>query len=181
MTPGRISGPTPLNYLRRSYLDSASCNGPGLAKSTLVIRFLILSLVLACGCDSSSPDLALGSTSDPVQVFVDCDKLPSDAIEINEAELSGDRLVLNVSYGGGCAEHRFAVCWDGAFVEESPVRAVLALRHDSGGDSCEAYLTRDIEVDLSLLRQSFEEGYPGQPRVIELSVEDGPELPPYQW
>lgn len=148
---------------------------------THVLRFALLAAIFVAACDSGDIALGVGSATDPLEVLIGCDGLPADAITINEGAVSGDRLTLNVSYSGGCGEHRFALCWDGAFLESDPVQAAMTLRHDSGGDTCEAYITHDIDIDLTLLRERYEAAYQTDSGTIALVVKDAPESVVYDW
>ena len=61
---------------------------------------------------------------------------PMDAYAVNDVELLGDELRVNVSYGGGCEQHIFEVLnsdtVDGAGVKSS----FLFLSHDANEDNC---------------------------------------------
>lgn len=82
-------------------------------------------------------------------------------------EIQGDTLSLEVRYGGGCREHRFALLIDPAFMESFPVQVAARLAHDADGDPCRALLTRTLRFDLSPLREHFEASYgPGRGTVI---------------
>ena len=57
--------------------------------------------------------------------------------------LVGDWLMLLVAYPGGCADHTFTI--------DSTVRRDTAhvwVRHDNGGDTCEAYITDELNIEL---------------------------------
>lgn len=71
---------------------------------------------------------------------------PNDPFELNEAEIEGGVLSLNVSYGGGAELHEFFLFWDGEIVDGL---AALYLRHNANGDSAEAYLTEVLAYDIS--------------------------------
>lgn len=58
-------------------------------------------------------------------------------------QLVGDWLMMLVAYPGGCTDHTFTV--------ESTVKQDTAhvwVRHNSGGDSCEAYITDELSLEL---------------------------------
>jgi hypothetical protein len=80
--------------------------------------------------------------------------------------VEGDTLSLDVQYGGGCAEHRFALLVDPAFMESQPVQVVARLAHDAGGDMCRALLTRTLRFDLTRLRQRYVAAYGGGGTVL---------------
>ena len=75
-----------------------------------------------------------------------------DAYSVNEVELLGDELRVNVSYGGGCEQHNFEVLnsdtIDGAGVK----RSVLFLSHDANEDYCFAeILEHELCFDLATI------------------------------
>jgi len=86
---------------------------------------------------------------------------PADPWTYLAHRVNGDTLVLDIQYGGGCAEHRFALLIDPAVMESQPVQGVARLAHDAGGDMCRALLTRTLRFDLSNLRQRYGAAYGG--------------------
>ena len=120
--------------------------------------FVLLSCVSfgLIGCGEDTPFFA-GSSTDPVLIDTTCDASSSDSsFGIGELAIQGDLLRIAVTYSGGCEDHEFSACWDGTFLESNPVQAQLAVHHEDNGDSCEAAITRDVFVDLSLLRSRFQ-------------------------
>lgn len=85
--------------------------------------------------------------------FSDCQA--KDPIDLAGARIDGDELVLSLQHGGGCAEHRYSLCWSGqAFLESEPVQVQLVPWHDAGGDMCEALVRLEQRFDLAPLRQA---------------------------
>jgi hypothetical protein len=64
-------------------------------------------------------------------------------------------LRVSISYGGGCEEHTFAACWDGSISKSNPSTLSLTIHHDAHDDQCEAFITRDLFIDLSELPADF--------------------------
>jgi hypothetical protein len=74
--------------------------------------------------------------------------------------VSGDELVLDVSYGGGCGAHAFTLCWpEPTFMESSPVQVDLEVFHDSGGDDCDAWISEEVRLDLTPLKDAWVDAY----------------------
>jgi hypothetical protein len=96
------------------------------------------------------------SRTDP---YPDCRAEAGDPYEVGGIVVDGDTLVVTVSYSGGCEEHTFTPCFDGAFAESDPVQATLELFHDDHGDTCEAYPTVDVPVDLAPLKAYWQASY----------------------
>jgi hypothetical protein len=63
----------------------------------------------------------------------------------------GDILELIVGYSGGCAEHRFELCWNGIVGDDLIPEIQIKLGHDSGGDMCEAYFMETLRFDAAWL------------------------------
>jgi hypothetical protein len=77
---------------------------------------------------------------------------PHDAVVVEDAEISGDILTAQLGFGGGCEPHDLGLCWDGSVAESSPAQVWLTIAHDAHGDSCEAWLTETLAVDISALQ-----------------------------
>jgi len=129
-------------------------------KTSLFPILMIIPLISACGETTY--------TQNPPP-FSDCLIEDGDAIvpstgdsyDIEDgAQIKGDTLHVTVGYGGGCEAHEFSICWpDASFLESDPVQANLTLFHNANGDSCEAYLSEEIELDLTPLRLAYEDSY----------------------
>ncbi len=125
----------------------------GLLFGMVMLRLLGLgSIVIATACTSGADvSLAKGDAADPVVVSRACRGAPEDPLHLATIAVEGDRLRVTVSYGGGCAEHAFAACWDGIVQETAPPRTSLALHHDGNGDACDALISHDVLIDVSKL------------------------------
>ena len=101
--------------------------------------------------------------------------LGNDDYVLNSATITGDKLTVSVSYGGGCRTHVLTLAIAASFVEDSPVRLPAVLRHDANGDPCEAFLTESYVFDLALVRSRYQAVYgPGAGRVA-LQLDGVPE------
>jgi len=98
-----------------------------------------------------------------------------DAATITSASVDGNRLAVEVQFGGGCATHRFGMATDGFEGLSMPPYYTLFLAHDARGDMCEALLTRQLMVDLRPLQAIAS---PGGVLLLRLVEPDGtqPEL-----
>ncbi len=77
-----------------------------------------------------------------------------------------DKLLIRVSYGGGCRLHLFQLNWDGQIMESNPFQVDLELSHNNNEDMCRALITEDLQFDLSTLQ-----GFPKQKMQINLKSE----------
>ena len=94
-----------------------------------------------------------------------------DAITVDAVTLDGDTLKVDAGFSGGCEEHTVTACWDGSFLESSPVQARITLYHDANGDTCEAYLQATYSFDLAPMKQSYIDGYQTDEGTILLTVD----------
>ena len=100
--------------------------------------------------------------------LADCRADEGDGLEFEEGGyIEGDKLFLNVGYGGGCEEHEFTLCWPSqSFMESNPVQTGLEVLHDANDDMCDAYFFDTIEFDLTPLRDAYVDGYGGGGTII---------------
>ena len=82
-----------------------------------------------------------------------------DDYVLNDAEINGDILTLNVSYSGGCEEHVITLVISESFVETEPVQLAAFLAHDGNGDSCERWVTETYAFDLGVIKTLYQEAY----------------------
>ncbi len=116
-------------------------------------------------CSGSAP---LAPAGDPSRVVLR--ETPSsaslDPASITRAAVRGDELVLEVTYGGGCAEHDFAVYVHPGFMESLPVQVRAQLTHDAHGDNCRALLGKELRFDLRPLKEVYQRAYSASGTVI---------------
>ncbi len=79
----------------------------------------------------------------------------SDPFVVSSVRIDGDVLAVQVRYSGGCTKHDFVLLDTGLATRSIPPQHRLRLVHDAHGDSCEAYLTRDLFFDISTLRKVY--------------------------
>lgn len=76
--------------------------------------------------------------------------LNSQAVQVTSAKLdsSGENLIVDVSYGGGCKEHEFKL-EVGMCLESYPVRCGVTVVDLQKGDFCEAYIHETVTFNLA--------------------------------
>ena len=134
-------------------------------------RLVVVACVLAVvACGGGSASVAPNAIADGAVALVDnvsSTAWPSDPLSVESASITGDALQATVRFGGGCARHRIALLLGRAFMESFPVQVHARLTHDSGGDMCDALLTRTITFDLTPLKQRYLSAYgPGAATVV---------------
>lgn len=70
-------------------------------------------------------------------------------VQVNSAKLdsSGENLLLNISHSGGCGEHKYSLKSEFC-METYPVKCPVQVM-DETDDMCEAYITKDISLNLA--------------------------------
>ena len=126
---------------------------------------LMTALLVAPGCRETvmDPDVPRGANVVVSQFNI----WGHDDYVVNSAALDGDRLSIEVSYGGGCREHTFTLVVSETFLESDPVQLPAVLAHDANGDPCEAWLTASHVFDLAVVRAHYRRAYgPGPGRLV---------------
>lgn len=98
-------------------------------KNLFVIALVIL---MGCGTDDCCD---LSNNQDPYQ--------------IQDVRISEDhKLLVEVSYAGGCSEHVFEIEWPDAITAIYPPNFSVVLNHNANGDNCEAFITETLEFSF---------------------------------
>ena len=122
----------------------------------------------------SSDDVSSEETKLWGRVVIDPDStaaLGADEYELDAAAITGDTLVVTVSYGGGCEDHLFALDASAAFAESDPVQLMVALAHNANGDACQRWVTQDYCFNLAPLKARYQEEYQQDAGTIVLQLE----------
>lgn len=136
--------------------------------------------------------LTLAACADPVGPYVTADVVgtiqvalgsdPSgwraDPLAVDDVRVEQDTLVLQVTHGGGCADHEYAVvAWNG-WLESHPVQVGALIAHDSHDDPCDALLSPTLRFDLEPLKDAYRDAYgPGEATlIIRISAPGAPAL-----
>jgi hypothetical protein len=108
----------------------------------------------SCRCDYDS-------SGRPIVLFDDFNDMPliNDPADILEIGIQGDILHLTVGFSGCTPNHDFALYGLRGFMESNPVQAGVRLSHDGKGETCDAYITRFLEFDLSPLKDEYRHQY----------------------
>ena len=96
-----------------------------------------------------------------------------DPVTINDAKIILNRLIFNISYGGGCQNHDFLLIGTGEYAESYPVQTQILLSHNSNNDTCLAFFTRFITFDLTPLKQHYQNVYNEGSATIVLHIDGG--------
>ncbi|HEX7123210.1 MAG TPA: hypothetical protein VF178_12615 [Gemmatimonadaceae bacterium] len=101
---------------------------------------------------------------------------PRDPVTITSATITGDTLILDVSFSGGCAEHQLQLLVDTVWMESYPVQIGALLAHDDRDDPCDAIVTGAVRFDLRPLAQAYRRAYQSASGKIALRLAGAPHL-----
>lgn len=131
-----------------------------------------LGLASTCDCPPADGFACVEGTCEwkaPAPTYADfsaCTAAEGQWTEIGAVWVSDGNLELTASYGGGCVDHDFTICWpDQAFAESWPVQARLELLHQSEPDPCDGWITERLSFDLAPLRDAYREQYADHGRI----------------
>jgi hypothetical protein len=125
-------------------------------KPFLYFMFLILiTTLISCKKEKSDPKnenpslIELkGSAAEYSKIKSNASSGTSDPFELGDIVINNNQAEITVSYPGGCTQHSFEIIWDEAVTNMDHPTINLVIRHDSQGDSCEAYITEVLTFNL---------------------------------
>jgi hypothetical protein len=136
-----------------------------------------VSITCEDGCNSclctngswSSTDRACGV---PPKIEICDSNAPAEMLKANVVYLSGDRLLIDANFLG-CMDNpsNVKLCWDGSFLESSPVQAQLRIT-TGGTSSCASWITQQALFDLTPLRDAYRTAYQSQEGRVVLRLFD---------
>lgn len=133
----------------------------------LTVVVLVVLTVFLVNCKKKKNAVATDKESTPKEVVQEESKLEvlplrmdasftgpttNDAFEILSQKVEGDKLVMEVQYGGGCELHTFELISNGAYMKSLPMKLNVWLTHNGRNDRCRAMLTNTITFDISSLK-----------------------------
>lgn len=111
----------------------------------LMCLFLVTGMLFMAACQDQRglPGAAL-----------DWSKPPSAPLDVMQASIQGDSLVVQVAYSGGCAEHAFELVTAGPQLRSLPPKQPLMIAHETNGDACRSRIEEILAFDLRPHRMS---------------------------
>ncbi|HLU87058.1 MAG TPA: hypothetical protein VKZ44_04830 [Taishania sp.] len=136
---------------------------------TLFIAFSVLAMTFACGTTkkTSSSDTSESSTTYPVYpkdiIKVKArtgqfEKESDPLVSIDTVEIRGNIMYIDVTYGGGCAEHEFELIGSLAVAKSMPPIRAIQLVHKANGDKCRALKQVKLEINIEDIAYMQEPG-----------------------
>jgi Fe-S cluster biogenesis protein NfuA len=86
-------------------------------------------------------------TVDPAYVF----KGVGDPFTVQDMQVKGDTLYVQVQYSGGCKSHEFKMITTGQFYKSLPPQLPLYLTHVGNGDNCRSLRSEKLKFNLKPL------------------------------
>lgn len=130
--------------------------------------FIIVCLtLLAVGCNSSKNVVVSDHTpKDTVQknenvlIAATIGRIDqaSDPISISDVRVIGNKMLIDISYGGGCEEHQFQLIGSPMISKSLPPIRAIQLVHIANADKCKMNVLKTLEVDLKELAYKQEAG-----------------------
>jgi hypothetical protein len=80
------------------------------------------------------------------------DSLANDPVHLHEIFVDGDCLNIKLSFSGGCRAHKIELARIHLNNGNEAEIPLLEIRHNAKGDMCEAWLTQEVQFDLTPLK-----------------------------
>ena len=119
------------------------------------VFLIITALFTALGCATQKPAIQVQR-----ETKATLGELPesTDAVKINKASISGNIMTLEVTYTGGCKEHRFELIGREMISKSLPPIRSVKLVHTGNGDDCTTTITHPVKFDIRDLAYKQEAG-----------------------
>lgn len=130
------------------------------------ILFVTLSM-LVFGCNSAknaveSDQSSKGTIQNDENVMITASigrvDQASDPLSISDVRVKGNKLLIDVTYGGGCQEHQFQVIGSAMISKSLPPVRSIQLVHTSNDDMCKMNVMKTLEIDISEFAYKKENG-----------------------
>lgn len=103
------------------------------------------------------------TVSDAKSIIVNPDFVTPEtngSFEVTDAKISGDVLIIDVTFSGGCKEHEFNAYWNGVMMKSMPPKIGLYIEHKTNDDNCRKVINETLRFDLSNLKpESHQNNY----------------------
>jgi hypothetical protein len=127
-------------------------------------HFLLLTVVIfsACGVSKENNDSQSGSEYSTVSsgpFLTQETNFTDDQYKINAVQVIDNQLIVEVSFGGGCADHAFQLVGSTNVSKSLPPQRAIRLYHNANNDGCEAWITKTLTFDISSFAYQQNQGY----------------------
>ena len=88
----------------------------------------------------------------PIRVKKEYQYNETDPFTVLDLRCSGDTLMVDVEYGGGCEKHEFTMVSNNLWLKSLPPQLTLYLEHKANNDMCRALIRKTLQFDLKEVR-----------------------------
>lgn len=129
---------------------------------TILLSISVLALMSCCGTKKIAGD-GTGQTIEMktekrLAASVGKIQMGGHATTIRNAKIDGNKLILDISYSGGCQEHHFDLIGNEAISKSLPPIRTIHLVHTGEQDLCKAMIMKTLEFDIRGLAYQQEKG-----------------------
>lgn len=127
-----------------------------------ILFSLTLLTVFACGTKKVTGD-GTGQTIEQkpdkkLTAIIGKAEMSTHKTTITNAEIKGNKLIVSVSYSGGCKEHSFQLVGSESIAKSMPPIRSVQLVHTGEEDLCKAMIMKNLEFDIRGLAYKQEAG-----------------------
>lgn len=135
--------------------DVYICVKPKQFRMKTVLFSMSILLLFSCGTKKISGDGAGQTiemkTEKKLVATIGKSAMNNNPFRITNAVIEGNKLIVDVSYSGGCEEHFFELVGDEAISKSLPPQRTIRLVHTGKQDLCKAMIMRTLEFDIKNL------------------------------
>ncbi len=121
---------------------------------------LIAGLAISCNCKKKVTDTVdtekVAMTNKVIVKPGYTGPKSNDAFTVDNALIKGDKLVMYVTYGGGCKNHEFKAFASDVYMKSMPPKLGITIEHNANQDMCKALVSDTLTFDISTVK------YPGK-------------------
>lgn len=150
-------------------------------KVVYLVLVPLIGLIGLISCGDISPDEQFIPGDDNTNVKLACKSMiisetqynlvETDEYVVNAAFITGDSLMIEIQYGGGCGPVSSELYTDGLYMESNPVQLNVLLAF-TDEDPCEMIVKKQFCFDLSNLATHYNDSYQTSGGTIILHIQD---------
>jgi hypothetical protein len=108
----------------------------------------------------STKDISISKIPKDPELIATIGEFPtsSEPIAIDSIQIIGNKMLINVTYKGGCGNHNFKLIGSQQIAKSIPPIRNIKLFHTIENDNCKRLITRVLHFDISELAYKKENG-----------------------
>lgn len=123
----------------------------------ILFTFISIAILLSCKTSKEITDTSIPKDPELMATIGEFPKT-SDPIKIDSVQIKGNKMIVSVSYTGGCGNHIFNLIGSSQIAKSMPPIRTVKLFHTSENDNCKKMITRNLHFDISELAYKKEAG-----------------------